>query len=101
MPAPASPCYRKRNDIVTRKVAGEVLLVPVSGKMADLQHVFTLNAVGELLWDLLDGRHRTADLQAAVLSKFAVDEATASQDVQEFLAALAKQGLVEECAAPG
>ena len=49
--------YCRKKDVVARSVAGENLLVPVHGCT---KKVFTLNSVGERLWDLIE-TPRTAD----------------------------------------
>lgn len=37
--------YRHSGDVVNRQILGDTLLVPVRGKLADLQRIFALNPV--------------------------------------------------------
>jgi hypothetical protein len=76
-------------------VAGESLLIPIRGRLADLQRIFALDPVAEHVWSRLDG---VADLDAilrSVLDNFDVGEEQARRDIGEFVAALEAGGLVE------
>ncbi len=86
---------RRKPEIVTRRVAGESLLIPIRGRLADLQRIFALDPVAEHVWSRLDG---VADLDAilrSVLDNFDVGEEQARRDIGEFVAALEAGGLVE------
>ena len=41
-----SRIYIREKDIISRDIAGETILVPIRGNLADMQCVFTLNPVG-------------------------------------------------------
>ena len=43
----------ERRSFVTREIAGETLIVPVTGQAMDLESIFVLNPVGSRIWDLL------------------------------------------------
>jgi hypothetical protein len=88
--------YRQAQDVVTRRIADEVFLVPVRGKLAEIRRMFVLNPVGEYIWDHLDGSHSRDEIVAAVLERFDVDELKASSDVDEFLVVLEGLDLVQE-----
>jgi hypothetical protein len=87
--------YRKVPDIVTRKIAGEMFLVPVRGKLADLQRMFVLNSVGECIWELLNGTRNRDDIVTLIADRFEVDRQRAVADVEEFLLDLNAHGLAE------
>ena len=42
-----------RNGLVTRSIAGETIIVPICGRLGDLDSIFTLNEVGSHIWRLL------------------------------------------------
>jgi len=88
--------YRKTTDIVTRKIAGETLLVPVRGELADLQKVFVLQGIGEFIWQKIDGEQNQTSLSQDVLEMFDVERDTAETDLREFLHELVSAGLIEE-----
>ncbi len=88
-------------SFVTRKVAGETLVVPVSGNVADLESIFVLNEVGSHLWDLLlRGPARIDDLVRAVVAEFDVATDVAAADVTAFLDDLASRRLVRAVEGP-
>jgi Coenzyme PQQ synthesis protein D (PqqD) len=85
-----------RRAFVTRQIAGETLLVPVTGHVMDLESIYVLNAVGSRIWELL-GSPTTADRIAEIVaSEFAVSPERAADDVVEFLDSLGARGLVQQ-----
>ena len=87
-----------RRSFVTRQIAGETLVVPVSGHVMDLQSIFVLNPVASRIWELL-GAPTTVDLIAGTIAaEFAVSRQHAADDVVEFLEALGGRGLIEQLA---
>ena len=88
--------YKKKDDIVYRKVAGEAILVPISGRLADMQRIFALNPVGEFIWDALDGTRSLQRISEDIQSCFDVGEKDANADVEGFIGELLREGLIEE-----
>jgi hypothetical protein len=86
---------RRPADVVQRQVAGETFLVPIRGRLADLQELFVLNDVGSWIWDRLDGRTSLDTLVASVVAEFDVDEPQARRDTEGFLNKLREAGLLE------
>ncbi len=87
---------KKRGDIVTREIAGETILVPIRGKLVDLQRVFTTNPAGALIWQQLDGRATLGEIRDRVVVTFDVEAGRAASDVQAFVGDLVGAGLLEE-----
>jgi hypothetical protein len=81
-------------SIVTRRIAGETILVPVASEIGDLDAVYTLNDVGTFIWDLIDGRHSAQAIAEAVSAEYDVTLEEAARDVDELLSALESKGLV-------
>ena len=84
----------RTEGVVVRSIAGETLLVPTSGELAQLQRLFVLDEVGEFVWEQLE---ETADLAAVVqrvTEEFDVSLEVAAADLDEFVAALTDAGLV-------
>lgn len=88
--------FIKREEIVSRKIAGETLLVPVMGSLADMQRIFSLNAVGEYIWCHLTGDKDLEEIVSGVVSDFEVTREEAARDVQEFIDELLRSDLVKE-----
>lgn len=79
-----------------RRIAGETLLVPVAGRLADLQRLFVLEGAGEFIWDNLDGARSLDEIRDSLVGRFDVSLAQAEQDLQDFVARLREAGLIQE-----
>lgn len=86
--------YRRKGEIVSRKIAGETILVPVKGKLADMQRIFSLNPVGEYIWRQLDGERDLQEIVNSIHLSFNVDRKQADTDLREFIGELASEGLI-------
>lgn len=86
--------FIRNQDIVSRKIAGELFLVPVKGKLADMENIFTLTAVAEYIWDRLDGQRNVDDIRNDVVARFDVGQEQADSDIREFIAELMEAGLI-------
>jgi hypothetical protein len=84
----------QNGNLVTRKSAGQTLVVPICGGVGDLEAIHTLNEVGSLVWTLADGRTSVTEMVDAVCAEYAVERGEAEQDVREFLALLQSSGLL-------
>ena len=91
--------FEKTNNIVSRRIAGELFLVPISGNLANMQRIFALTAVAEFIWERLDGRMNLTEIRRDVLDRFDVSEEQAEADIKEFVTELLKEGLTREAAA--
>jgi hypothetical protein len=90
--------FEKTDNIVSRRIAGELFLVPISGDLANMQRIFALTAVAEFIWEELDGRMNLNEIRRHVLDRFDVSEERAETDIKEFVTELLKEGLAREAA---
>jgi hypothetical protein len=74
--------------MVGRRIADEYVLVPLVGHGAELDSIYTLNAVGAFIWELLDGLRDGRQIVTAVVDRFAVERPEAEADYRAFLAKL-------------
>ena len=88
--------YAHGDSLVTRDLAGEKIIVPVRGKVGDLNNIYTLNAVANDIWNLLDGKRTVAQIVAQLEQEYEVDSATLSNDVTRTLDELSGEGLVKK-----
>jgi len=86
----------RRAGLVTRTIAGEAVIVPVSGGIGDLDSVFTLNLVGTAIWNRLDGNRGVDEIAAAIVEEFDVEPERARTDLEELLGELREKELIEE-----
>jgi len=87
--------YRQREDLLARNIAGETIVVPIRGKLADLQKIFALNETADHLWKQLSTSRSLDDLCRSLVEEFHVEPQQAHKDVQEFLDQLIAAGLIE------
>jgi hypothetical protein len=87
-------CYTKNSDLVTRNVAGETIIVPVKNNVGDLNSIYTLNEIGTLIWDLIDGKNSVNQIVIVVHNAYEVTLERAKKDTIEFLNSLEVSGLI-------
>ena len=78
-------CYQKDPEIVSREIAGEMILVPIRQNVGDLNCVYTLNETASRAWSLFDGQHTVKEIQDVIVTEFEVDETQARQDLIELI----------------
>jgi hypothetical protein len=91
-----SRIYCHQKDIVSRNIAGETILVPIRGNLADMQYIFTLNSVGAYIWDQLNGEKKLADILEMILDRFEISRLEAEKDILEFIEQVSEKKLVSE-----
>ncbi len=85
-----------RRSFVTRHIAGETLIVPVTGHVMDLESIYVLNPVGSRIWELLRSPTTVERIAGVVSDEFEVTPQHAADDVAEFLDSLNTRGLIQE-----
>lgn len=80
-------------EVVSRKIAGEPILVPIRGDLAMMERIFALNPVGEFVWSRLDGKNSLGQLAEMVEEEFETTRDQALQDVNVFVTSLVEQGI--------
>lgn len=104
MSGEAMRCVRRASGFVARRIAGELVVVPVlrseAASGASLPF-FVLNETAETLWEALV-EPRTADELVRLLTQaWEVSADRAREDVMTFLAELRALGAVEDTFCPG
>jgi hypothetical protein len=97
--AHAEQVFVRSQSVVSRRVAGETLIVPVRGKVGDLASIYSFNEAGSLIWQSLENPKGLSELISAVEQEYAVTQEQAERDVKQFLNDMLSVGLVE--AGPG
>lgn len=96
--------WHRATSVITRRVAGETVLVPVSARTADPEFksakLYVLNETGEYLWSLLDSPRSSAELARNLTLAFETAASRAQSDVEVFLAALRDIGAVRDVSDP-
>jgi len=87
--------FRRREEVVSREIAGETILVPIKGKLADMQRIYSLTPVASYIWARLDGERSLEMILNEVMENFDVLHTEAERDLIEFLEELFKTDLLE------
>ncbi|HEV2916070.1 MAG TPA: PqqD family protein [Pyrinomonadaceae bacterium] len=87
-------CFVKGDDLITRHIAGETLLVPVRGHAGDLDSIYTLNSVGSRIWQLIDGSTPVARIIDTINAEYEVAAPEATRDVLALMESLQAAGLI-------
>ena len=83
-----------KKELITREIAGEVILVPVGKSVLESNGLFALNELGAFLWKHLPEAADEAALVEQVLAEYEVDRETAEADTAEFLQKLRDMGIL-------
>lgn len=84
-----------KENFALRQVAGAYMVLPLGQETVSFGGMLKLNETGALLWKALKNGADLDGLVAALTAEYAVDEAQARADVQEFLDKLAQVGCLE------
>ena len=93
-------CFVQDSNVVTRCIAGETIIVPVTNSVGNLDAIYTLNELGTMIWQSLTGETSVLQIVDAIVREFDVSSDQAAHDALEFLADLRNIGLIHNIA-PG
>ena len=82
-----------KDGFILREVAGQTVVLP-TGDTLNLNMMITLNETGAFLWKQLENENDEAGLVAALLAEYDVDETTAKNAVEGFVAKLNENGFL-------
>ena|SRR5256885_12352209 len=85
--------FIKGEDLMTRNIAGETLIVPVRSHVGDLDSIYTLNEVGARVWQLLDGRTINRIVET-ISDEYEVTREEAAADVVSLIGSLTEARLI-------
>ena len=88
--------YEKDGMMVSRKIADELILVPIKQDAGDLQCMYSLNGVASRIWELLDKPVTVAEMKAVLTQEYEVEEAQVKVDIVDFLEQMMDIGAVVE-----
>ena len=86
--------YSRNKDVIKRNVGGEVFLIPIKNRLADMDSIYALHGITEFIWDRINGTNDTSSICAKLIDEFEVPEEIAMADLKEILNDLMKAGLI-------
>ena len=89
--------YVPSQDIVAREIQGEIIIVPLVSGIADMEdELFTLNKMGRIIWDKLDGTRTLNDLIDELSQEYEAPPDDIEKDVIGLVEELFKRNIVAE-----
>ena len=80
--------FARNEEVISRKIVDELILVPMRKNVADMETLYTLNEVGARVYELIDGKRALREIVNSIVNEFEVTEQQAESDVREFIAQL-------------
>ncbi len=71
--------------------------MPVKNNVGDMDSIFTLNEVGTLVWQLMDGQTKLNQIVEAICKEYDIVPEEAEKDVIELIGSLETAGLIRLC----
>jgi hypothetical protein len=91
--------YTPSDDVVAREIAGEVVIVPLTGGIGETDNdLFSVNSTGREIWRRLDGKNRLCDVVDDILDHFDASRSVIEEDVLGFINELVQRRIVAEIA---
>jgi len=75
-------CYAHAPGMASRRIADDILLVPVRTDASQPTAVYTLNPTAARMWELMDGTRTAADIADCIAREFDGDPARIADDVR-------------------
>jgi hypothetical protein len=88
--------YEHDPRIVSRLIAGEIILVPIRKNVGEFESIYTLNETAGRVWELIDGRRSVAAVLEQMLAEFEIDPDQAEDDLTELLQNLWELGALQK-----
>jgi hypothetical protein len=89
--------YIKSQDLVEREIEGEIIIVPLTSGIGDLEdELFSLNDVGRDVWARIDGRKPVSEIVNELEEIYEIQREKLTSDVLGFLGELEKRKLLVE-----
>ena len=92
--------YVPSDDIVAREIEGELLIVPLTAGIVDLEdELITMNETGKAIWDRLDGKTSLREIVAAIAERYNAPPGKIERDVRGLVEELVRRRMLVELAA--
>jgi hypothetical protein len=77
--------YKMKNKFVARQVGNEMILVPLTGNVAQMNELFTLNETARFIWENTKENTTIEDIEKLMTEEFEIDAITAMDDIELFM----------------
>lgn len=77
--------YKLKTKFVAREMGNEMILVPLTGNVANMSELFTLNETAKFIWENTKENTTLSDIETLMTEEFDIDPDTAKKDIEVFL----------------
>ncbi len=88
--------YVRSDTVVSRVIAGEVLIVPIRKGVGDLASIYSLNPVASAIWEAISRPRSLDEIVRLVAAEFEAESERIARDVKDFFSEMESAGLVME-----
>ena len=82
----ADKVYEKSQNFVSRKIADEIILVPIKRDAGELDAIYNLNnEVSVRIWELINGKRSLKEVKQKILEEFDITEQRLVKDLKKFI----------------
>jgi len=74
-----------KSGFVTREVGNELVLVPLTGNVSQMNELFTMNETGRFIWENINENTTVEELAERMVETFEVSPEIATKDITGFL----------------
>lgn len=86
--------FKRSEEVVSRAVGLESILVPIRNNVGNLDFVYTLSPVAARIWTLIDGIRTADEIVDAIAAEYDVERDMAMADLAELVSDLAGVSLL-------
>ncbi len=87
--------YFRNEQFISRQIADEFLLIPISNQLSGDNWLFVLNEVGARIWKLIDGGRSVQQIEELLLEEFDASQEQLEKDLLRLLDQLQEIGAIE------
>ena len=77
--------HKLKSKFVARNVGNELILVPLTANVAQMNELFTLNETGKFIWENINENTTFLEIENSMTETFNIDSTTAKRDIELFL----------------
>lgn len=88
--------FKRQPEMIHRQIAGENLVVPMRGNLAQLRQIVAFNPVADFIWDHLDGTLSLDQIAGLVREHFESGDADVDRDVLDFIEELMRLEMINQ-----
>jgi len=80
--------HKLKSRFVARNVGNELILVPLTANVAQMNELFTMNETGKFIWENINENSTVLEIENLMIETFDIDSAIAKRDIELFLSKL-------------